>query len=353
MAEKLGVGIIGVGSIATMCHIPGYQAIADRVEVRAVADVVEERAREVAAEFSVPRAFADYRQLLELPEIDLVSVCVPPFAHRDCAVDALGAGKHVLCEKPMAMNSAEAGEMIAAAESAGKKLSVQFQTRQTPQARLLKSKIEQGELGRIYFARAQYLRRRGIPSWGMFHSRAHNGGGALIDVGVHILDLTMWLMGSPKPVAAFGSTFDHLGRRGDIWNSFGPHNHAEFDVDDSAFACVKFDNGAIVNFECSWAANFQARAQQQLTIAGDRGGAQVFPLKLFGDDGDALYDIEPGPFEELDYKAQHRAAIDRFVDAVENDRPVLVEPQQARAVTQVIDAIYESTESGGLARIGP
>ena len=353
MAEKLGVGIIGVGSIATMCHIPGYQSLADRAEVRAVADVVGERAREVAAEFSIPRAFDDYRRLLELPEIDLVSVCVPPFKHRDCAVDALEAGKHVLCEKPMAMNGSEAAEMIAAAENSGKKLSVQFQTRQTPQAKLLKSKIEQGELGRIYFARAQYLRRRGIPSWGMFHSRAHNGGGALIDIGVHILDLTMWLMGSPRPVAAFGSAFDFLGRRGDIWNSWGPHNHAEFDVDDSAFACIKFDNGAIVNFECSWAANFQARAQQQLTLAGDRGGAEVFPLKLFGDDGEALYDIEPGPIEDLDYREQHRCAIERFVDAVANDEPVLVKPQQARAVTQVIDAIYESTESGGLARIGP
>ena len=352
MAEKLGVGIIGVGGIATMCHIPGYQSLSDRVEVRAVADVIEERAREVAAEFSIPQAFADYRRLLEMPEIDLVSVCVPPFKHRDCSIDALSAGKHVLCEKPMAMNGDEAAEMIAAAEESGKKLSVQFQTRQTPQAKLLKAKIEAGDLGRVYFARAQYLRRRGIPSWGMFHSRAHNGGGALIDIGVHILDLTMWLMGSPKPVAAFGSAFDYLGRRGDIYNTWGPHNHAEFDVDDSAFACIRFDNGAVVNFECSWAANFEAKSQHQVTLAGDKGGAEVFPLKLFGDDGDMLYDIEPRTLEDLDYRSQHRLGVERFVDAVQNDRPVAVEPQQARAVTQVIDAIYESTESGGHAQIG-
>ena len=132
MAEKLGVGIIGVGGIAPMCYILGYRAISDRVEVRAVADVLEERVREIAAEFSIPRLFGDYRRLIELPDIDLISVCVLPFKHRDCTVDALLAGKHVLCEKPMAMNGAESAEMIAAAEESGKKLSVQFQTARPP-----------------------------------------------------------------------------------------------------------------------------------------------------------------------------------------------------------------------------
>ena len=183
MPEKIGVGIIGAGRIAEMCHIPGYQALGEKVEVLAVADVVGSRAEAAAAKFSIPRAFDDHRKLLELPEVDLVSVCVPPFKHRDCAIDALQAGKHVLCEKPLAMNAHEATEMIDAALAAGKKLSIQFQTRQSPQAKLLKSKIESGDLGEIYFARAHYLRRRGIPSWGMFHNRAVNGGGASLISG--------------------------------------------------------------------------------------------------------------------------------------------------------------------------
>ncbi len=352
MPEKIGVGIIGAGSIAEMCHIPGYQALSERVEVLAVADVVGSRAAAAAAKFSIPRAFDDHRKLLELPEIDLISVCVPPFKHRDCAIDALQAGKHVLCEKPMAMNAHEAAEMLDAARAAGKKLSIQFQTRQSPQAQLLKSKIESGDLGKIYFARAHYLRRRGIPSWGTFHSRAFNGGGALIDIGVHILDLTLWLMGSPKPVAAFGSAFDLFGKRGDIFNSFGPHNHRDFDVDDSAFASIKFDNGAIVNFECAWAINFPVRESQQLMLAGDRGGAQVFPPKLFYDEGSILLDVEPTPIEQLDYRQQHARGIEKFVDAVVANSEVPVLPEQARAVTQIIDAIYESTETGQLALIG-
>ena len=129
----------------------------------------------------------------------------------------------------------------------------------------------------------------------------------------------MWLMGSPKPVAVFGSTFDYLARRDDIYNSWAPHNNAEFAVDDSAFACIKFNNGAVVNFECSWAVNFEARAQQQVTLAGDQGGDQVFPLKLFAADGNMLCDIEPGPIEDLDYRGQHRRA-NRTV------RPALVDP---------------------------
>ena len=221
-----------------------------------------------------------------------------------------------------------------------------------PQAKLHKTKIEAGELGHIYFARAQYLRRRGIPALEPFRRRAaQSGDGALVDISMHIPDLTMWLMGSPKPV--FGSTFDYLGRRDDIYNSWGPHNNAEFAVDDSAFACIKFNDGAVVSFEGSWAVNFEAYAQQQVTLAGDQGGDQVFPQKLFAADGKMFCDIEPGPIEDLDYREQHRLGIERFVDAFLNDRPALVDPKRARAVTQIIDAFYEPTESGGLAQIGP
>ena len=351
MPEKLGVGIIGTGSIAEMCHIPGYQGLSEKVEIRAVADVIGERAEAVAARNNIAKAFDDHRRLLELAEIDLVSVCVPPFKHRDCAIDALEAGKHVLCEKPMAMNADEAAEMIAASERADRLLSVQFQTRQTPQAQLLKREVDAGQFGHIYFARAQYLRRRGIPSWGMFHRHEFNGGGALIDVGVHILDLALYLMGSPKPVAAFGTTFDRFGKRDDIYNPWGPHNHTDFDVDDSAFATVKFDNGAVVNLECSWAINLEQESQQ-LMLAGDQAGAQVYPLKIFKDDGASLYDIEPTSLVDLDYKAQHAAAIARFVDAVSGDGPLAVMPAQARAVTQIIDAIYQSSATGELAVIG-
>lgn len=350
MAETVGVGIIGAGSIANLTHIPGYKALPDKARLVAVADVIGDRADAVAAEHKIPMAFDDYRRLLELDEVDIVSICTPPAAHMETTIAALEAGKHVLCEKPMAMTAAEAQKMVDAADRTGKKLAIGFQSRFSDNAQALKRLIDRGELGDIYYGRAVYNRRRGIPSWGMFYSREQNGGGPMIDVGVHVLDLALWLMGNPKPVSVLGSAYRKFGNRDDVFNRFGPWNHKDYDVEDFAVAMIRLENGATLNLECSWALNIE-KDLQSVVLCGDEGGAQLDPLNVFKDDGDMLIDWIPRTLADTNYLETHARSVASFVDAVLNDGETLVKPEHGLYVAQIVDALYRSSETGELATI--
>src|SRR6266545_6412392 len=224
-AERpLRVGIIGTGGIATGAHIPGYQKTPG-VELYAACDVIKERAESMAERFGFRRVFTDFREMLKDPDLDVVSVCTPPFAHKDATIAALEAGKHVLCEKPMALDGDEAQQMIDAWYKSRRthhnKFSIGFQSRYGKNAQLLKRMIDAGELGEIYYGRASYLRRRGVPAWGVFTSKAKNGGGPMIDIGVHAMDLAMWLMGHPEPVSVYGVTYRKFGNRPNVYNPWG------------------------------------------------------------------------------------------------------------------------------------
>ena len=209
MTEPIGIGIIGTGYISVARHLPAFKALQDEGKVRlvAVCDVGEERLQKAAKKFDVPLAFTDYREMLALGEIDAVSVCTPNFQHKQPVLDAFAAGKHVLCEKPLALNTDEGAEMVAAGRAAGRQLQVGYNLRFGPGAQSVKRFINDGKLRPdIYYARAQALRRRGIPSHGHFTDKAKQGGGPLIDIGAHVLDLSLWLMGFPKPVSVSGQT---------------------------------------------------------------------------------------------------------------------------------------------------
>ncbi len=350
VADPIGVGIIGTGSIANLTHIPGYKGMPEKARLVAVADVIGDVAEKVAKDHKIPMAFDDYHQLLELEEVQAVSICTPPFAHRDATIAALEAGKHVLCEKPMAISAAEAQEMVNAAERTGQILAIGFQSRFSDEARALKRLIESGELGDIYYGRAVYNRRRGIPSWGMFYSREQNGGGPLIDVGVHVLDLALWLMGYPKPVSVVGSAYRKFGNRDDVFNRFGPWNHKDYDVEDFAVAMIRLDNGATLNLECSWALNI-GEDSQSMVLCGDEGGAELHPLKVFKDDGHMLIDWEPKGLADTNYIEMHANSVANFIDAVRGDAETIVKPEQGLYVAQIVDAIYRSGESGELVAI--
>jgi len=347
MSGKIRVGVIGAGLISEKAHLPAWSKLADVVEIVAVSDLKVERAEAAAAKFGVPRAVSDFRQLLEIDEIDAVSVCTPPVAHSDVTIAALEAGKHVVCEKPMAIDLPSAEAMVAASEKTDKKLAIQFQSRFHPAAQVLKKMIEDGDLGDIYYANAVYHRRRGIPGWGTFHSRAHNGGGALIDVGVHALDMALWLSGHPKPVAVFGSAYSKFGKRTDIYGALPAEKSKEFDVDDSAFAMIKFANGATLNLECSWALNID-NERQKVVLAGEQGGAELHPLRVFKDSPEMLIDIVPSKLEDPDFPALHAMAIEDFARAIQEDRDPLVTVKQALMVSQIVDAVYRSQEDGGM-----
>jgi len=355
------VGIIGAGGIATAAHIPGYQACGEAVELYAVCDVLPERAQKVAAQYGFRKVFTDFKELVADPALDVVSVCTPPFAHLPATVAALEAGKHVLCEKPMARTAAECQQMIDAwrRARAGKyphlKFTVGFQSRFGRRAQLLKRVVEAGELGEVYFVRASALRRRGIPAWGVFTSKAKNGGGPLIDIGVHALDLALWLMGHPQPATVFGSTYRQFGNRADVYNPWGRWDPAAYDVEDSAFALVKFAGGATLYLECSWALNIE-RSVSQTLLCGTEGGAQLEPFRVFTERHGALWDTalpERPANGERPPERVHTLEVQGFIRAIQEDTEPLVRPEEALMVSQIVDAIYASDERGTAVAITP
>ena len=216
-APPLRVAVIGysfMGRIHTQAWLTAgrFFDLGTRVEVAAVCGRDATAAAEFAERFGIPRVFTDWRDVVADPGIDLVDICTPGDTHAEIAIAALDAGTHVLCEKPLAMNAAEAKEMCRAAKERGKILQVALQTRFGGPARFVKSFIDNGNMGHIYYARAKALRRRGVPHWGVFIDKEKQGGGPLIDIGVHILDLTLFFMGYPKPISATGKSWDLLAK---------------------------------------------------------------------------------------------------------------------------------------------
>jgi predicted dehydrogenase len=348
-AKKLGIGIIGSGGIAQNAHMPGYAAIPDLCEIVAVADSNPEVARQAAEKFGVKRLFTDYQELLALPEVDAVSVCTPNYLHMDPTIKAFEAGKHVLCEKPIAMNAGEARKMVEAARRAGKKFQVGYNSRFAPSNQLLKSYIDAGDLGEIYYARAQALRRRGIPGWGVFIDKSKQGGGPLIDIGVHILDLTLWLMGHPRPVAASGVTYAKFGKRSDIVGFMGQWDHKNFTVEDFASALIRLENGATVVLESSFVANLPEEVHN-CTLLGTEGGATTSPLTIVQEKHRSLQTFKPEfPGGSVN---THHAEVKHFVEAIQNDTQPLVTGEHGMMVAQIMDAIYESSEVGHEVKIG-
>lgn len=347
--KKLGIGIIGSGGIAQNAHMPGYAAVPDLCKIVAVADVNPDTAKAAAEKFNVKHVFTDYKKLLEMDEVDAVSVCTPNYLHHEPTIKAFEAGKHVLCEKPIAMNAAEAAEMVAAGRKAKKKFMVGYNLRFAPTNQLLKKYIDAGDLGEIYFARAQALRRRGIPGWGVFIDKSKQGGGPLIDIGVHILDLTLWLLGHPRPVAASGQTYAKFGKRSDIVGFMGQWDYKNFTVEDFAIGLIRFENGATISLESSFVANIPEDVFTS-TLCGTEGGAVTHPLTIVREQHRSLQTFRPEiPNPDI---ATHSAEVKHFCEAILNDTEPLTTGEHGLAVAQIMDAIYASSEAGKEVAIG-
>lgn len=344
--KTINVGMIGTGGIAVNQHMPSLAKQPD-VKIAAVCDVNEEAAKRAAERFDVPHVFSDYTKLLEMDDIDAVHVCTPNFLHMPPTVDALNAGKHVMVEKPLARNASEGAEMVRAARANGKKLMVAQNMRFGPDAQCLKRFIDAGELGEIYFARVWALRRRGIPSWGVFTDKEKQGGGPLIDIGVHVLDLTLYLMGHPKPVAASGKTYTKIGNTPGHVGVWGPWDHTKFTVEDYAGGFIRLDNGASIVLESSFAANL-GDERMSASLMGTKGGAETSPLRIFGEQHGALIDITP---VHLPSWSSYEAEVRGFYDAIQNDTEPPVTGEQALDVMKILDAIYSSSEQDREVRI--
>jgi predicted dehydrogenase len=342
--KTIGIGIIGSGGIAQGAHMPAYKALENEgVRIVAVADAVPATAKAAADKFDVPHQFTDYKQLLQMDEIDAVSVCTPNFLHKQPTIDALNAGKHVLVEKPLAMNAREGREMVEAARKAGKKLQVGFMNRFSSQTQALKRFIDAGDMGDIYYARAQALRRRGIPGWGVFIEKDKQGGGPLIDIGVHILDLTLFLMGHPRPTHVSGISYAKFGTRTDVLGLMGQWDPKKFTVEDFAVGFVRFANGATLTLESSFVANMEQQDLFTTQLFGTEGGGQLSPLKMFFERNRTLIDATPVYLPNV---RTHEAEIRAFVESIREDKPVQVTGEQALMVTEIIDGIYRSSEEG-------
>lgn len=350
----LKVGIIGCGGIANGKHMPSLKKVKE-VEMVAFCDIIEERAEEAAKEFGVEgaRVYTDYKVMLEKEKLDVVHVCTPNKSHSPISVAAMEADCHVMCEKPMAKTYADAKLMLDAHKRTGKKLTIGYQNRFRPDSTYLKAVCENGELGDIYFGRALALRRRAVPTWGVFLNEEEQGGGPLIDIGTHALDLTLWCMDNYKPKSVKGSVYKKLGDQKDTGNAWGDWDPEEYTVEDSAFAFITMENGATIILESSWAINMLDCIEASTTLAGTEGGVdmndglrinrvkhgrQMVEKPDFEAGGVAFYDGESVSAADIEAR--------QWIDAVINDTEPLVKPEQALVVTQILEAVYESAKTG-------
>ena len=354
MKETILVGIIGTGGIAGGKHMPALAKL-EGVEMTAFCDIEEAKAQQAAKRFGTPTAkvYADYRELLKDPAIDVVHVLTPNDSHAEITIAALEAGKHVMCEKPMAKKAADARRMLEAARRTGKKLSIGYQTRQSAESQYLKKICAAGDLGEIYFARANALRRRAVPTWGVFLDAEKQGGGPLIDIGTHALDLTLWMMDNYEPKSVVGNVYRKLGDNENAANAWGPWDPKKFTVEDSAFGFITMKNGATIILEASWAINLLDATEANCTLAGTKGGADMKNgLRINGEKNSTLYVQEVqtsgGGVAYFDSKGTDLALEEArsWINAVRNDTDPVVLPEQALVVSEILEAIYDSAKSG-------
>ena len=344
----LKVGVIGTGGISGV-HLGGYSRNPN-VEIYALCDINEKNLARRAEEYKVSRTFTDYREMLALPELDAVSVCTWNSAHAECAIAALRAGKHVLCEKPMALNTAQAEEMEKAAKESGKLLMIGFVRRFGNDCAVLKDFIDGGSFGDIYYAKAQYLRRKGCPG-GWFGDKSRSGGGPLIDLGVHVIDLCRYLMGGPQPVSVYGATFSKLGDRRHIKDARGYSSTVVskddiFDVEDMATALIRFDNGAVLSVEASFSLNIE-KDVGNIELFGTKAGCKLDPeLTIFTDMNDYLANVKLSQSTALSFDGLFDNEINHFVECIETGKPCRNPAKDGVTLMKILDGIYESARTG-------
>ena len=348
--SKLKIAIVGTGSISHS-HIHGYLLNPD-VELYAFCDINEERVRMMGEKYGVKRLYTDEATMLrELPEIDAVSVCTWNSQHAPCTIMALNAGKHVLCEKPMATCAADAVKMKEAAEKNGRLLMVGFVRRYGNDAKILKDYIDGGYFGEIYYGKATYLRRNGSPG-GWFGDRSRSGGGPLIDLGVHVIDLTRYLMGNPLPVSVFGAAFHKLGNRPSIKDrkkgyassTGGPE---VFDVEDLATAMIRYDNGAVVSIEAAFSLNIK-EDEGKIQLFGTRAGAKLDPsLEMYTELNGYMSNVTLDTETALDFDGLFEGEIDHYVDCIRGRADRCISPaEDGITLMKILDGIYESARTG-------
>ncbi|MGM0213107.1 Gfo/Idh/MocA family protein [Enterococcus sp. AZ109] len=348
------IGIIGCGGIAKGKHLPALNQV-EEVELVAFCDVILDRADEARTIFGTPEAemFTDYQKMLAEMDLDVVHVCTPNATHAELTIAALESDCHVMCEKPMAKTSEEARRMIEASKRTGKKLTIGYQNRFRTDSQYLKEVCQEGTLGDIYFGKAHAIRRRAVPTWGVFLDEEAQGGGPLIDIGTHALDLTLWMMNNYQPKYVVGKAYHKLAETKNAANAWGPWDPEKFKVEDSAFGFIMMENGASIFLESSWALNNLDVKEAKTTLCGTKGGADMNDgLTINGEDHSLLYEkkiqLQTGGVDFYDGKGDDPAVTEAksWITDILEDREPVVKPEQALVVTEILEAIYESSKTG-------
>ncbi len=346
MAKKLKYGLIGCGNCGVYKHLASYAKFPEDVELFGVYDFVPAKAKAAAKQHGVPHVFTSYEAMLAAKELDIVSVVTPNALHAPISIAALQAGKHVHVEKPIALNAVEAQAIVEAKNASDKKVLVALNNRFTEVSTFARQYVRDGHLGEIYHARCGWRRRRGAPGAGSwFTYKALSGGGPLIDLGVHFFDLTLFLMGFPTPTAVSASTYQKFAPKPNGKKT------AAMDVEDFAAGFAKFDNGASVAFEFSWASNIEQEVNY-FELLGTRGGMNMYngEVKLFSEVNGIMTDIKPHVSNSTGWGENETR---HFIDCIKKNKEPLAPPEEAVNMMRIIDAIYASSDTGREVVIAP
>ncbi len=343
MKPRLRYGFIGAGGIAAT-HMRDLAERED-VELVAMADIAEPAMRDLAERFGVRGTYSDWNAMLAAEALDAVSVCTPNKLHEQPTIDALRAGCDVLCEKPLAHSVPAAQRMVAVARECGRKLVIGFQYRYHPRTQFLRQAFDAGQFGNVLYARIRALRRRGIPNWGVFGRKELQGGGPLIDIGVHVLEMAHYAMGSPAPVSAAADMFTHIGDKPSdqvesMWKGW---DYQTYSVEDLAVGRIRFANGAVAHVEAAFAAHIE-KDDWGFELLGDAGGASWNPPRIFRDEHGHMVDKSPGWLPE---SAIFARKMNNFADHCLYDKPTLAPGEDGLAVQRMLDALYQSAAHGG------
>lgn len=341
------LGVIGAGNIGNV-HLKVFGKLTDEVEIRAITDAFLPLAKQKAEEYRIPKVYDTAEELIQCPELDAVVIAVPNKWHAPLAIQALKAGKHVLLEKPMALNENDAKEILLTQKQTGKILMIPHQMRWESVVMQVKEQIDKGELGHIYHAKAGWNRRKGIPGWGTwFTQKTESGGGPLIDIGVHLLDLSLYLMGNPKPVTVFGSTYAEFGPKKKGIGTWGtPNWDGIYDVEDLATALIKMEDGSTLTLDVSWAVHMDTDSQPFVHLLGSEGGATIK-----GNQGKLLTEIFDQPIDvelssEDEDEAERLRLSGHFIECIVNGKEPISNARSGYTNNLILSAIYESSRTG-------
>lgn len=351
---KRTVAVIGCGMIANCAHIPAFRRMPESFRLVAVCDVREQAARDTAAKFGIPAYYTDEERMLAEVRPQVVVICSPNGQHKAHVMLALRHGAHVLCEKPIATNYADAAEMYGYAKEQGLLLVACQCWRYIPERLAAKKAIDEGLVGPIYYGEMTHIRRRGIPTWGKFHIKEFSGGGAFLDIGVHVLDSALWLLGNPKVKSVSAVMHKvHTDETGSLASSGAltsavsharPFNPEEMDVESFSSGTVRFENGGSLAFKVAWAANMAE--ENTLRLSGTKGGVDTEKGVLYaGKKGETPLAVEPERFPDEAFYG-HFYIVENLAAALDGREELMIRPEESINVSAVLEAAYRSAALG-------